>query len=81
MSEFAPICLCFVLSLLVSVILLSVTFLLNSNSSIYPLFQRRGIPFLCLASIVFVFYLIGGVSLLESLFELDRHFHFGIFSI
>lgn len=60
MSEFASICIYLVISLLVSLILLGVPFLFASNSSTYPIkpiFRRRGIPFLFLATIVLFFYI------------------------
>ena len=58
MSEFAPICIYLVISLVVSFLLLSLTFLLSSNSSTHALFMKRAIPLLILATIVLFFYLL-----------------------
>ena len=58
MSEFAPICIYLVINLVVSFLLLSLTFLLSSNSSTHALFMKRAIPLLILATIVLFFYLL-----------------------
>lgn len=56
MSEFAPICISFLISLLVSWVLLGLIF--ASNSSTHALFRKRGIPFLFVATLVLFCYLV-----------------------
>jgi hypothetical protein len=56
MSEFAPICIYFLISLLVSWVLLGLIF--ASNSSTHALFRKRGIPFLFVATLVLFCYLV-----------------------